>query len=64
MVITQKLQKYVVKWYHTYILCPELDQTEAMVFQHLCWPGIVEAVQREVMGVTRTNVQNRQEKKR
>ena len=46
--IPQKLQKYVVKWYHTYLLRPGLDKTEAMIFQHLYWPGIKYAVYIEV----------------
>ena len=47
IVIPRKLQKYVVKWYHTYILHPVLDRTEAMIWQHLYWPGIREAVHKE-----------------
>ena len=39
-----------MKWYHTYILHPGLDQTESMICQHLCWSGIIEAVQKEVTG--------------
>ena len=48
IVIPQKLQKYVMKWYHTYLLHPRLDITEAMIRQHLYWKGIIEAVQKEV----------------
>ena len=48
IVITKKLQKYVVQWYHTYFLHPGLDRTEAMICQHLYWPGIREAIQKEV----------------
>ena len=40
IVIPQKLQKYAVKRYHTYLIHPGLDQTEAMIFQHLYWPGL------------------------
>ena len=39
-VIPQKLQKYVVKWYHTYLLHPGLDQTEAIILQHFYWSGL------------------------
>ena len=35
IVIPQLLQKYVVKWYHTYLLNPGLDITEMMICQHL-----------------------------
>ena len=47
-VIPQKLQKYVVKWYHTYLLHPGLDQTEAIILQHFYFPGIKYTVYREV----------------
>ena len=36
-----------MKWYHTYLLRPGLDQTEAMIFQYLYWPGIIAVVQKE-----------------
>ena len=35
IVSQQKIQKYVVKWYHTYLLHPGMDRTEAMIPQHL-----------------------------
>ena len=47
IVIPQKLQKYVVKWYHTYLLHPGLDRMEAIILQNLYWPGIRESVQKE-----------------
>ena len=37
-----------MKWYHTYLLHLVLDQTEAMIHQHLYWPGIKDSVYREV----------------
>ena len=39
-VAPQKLQRYAVNWYHTYLLHHVLDQSEAMVCQHLYWIGI------------------------
>ena len=48
IVIPQKTKKYVVKWHHTYLLHPELDRTEEIIFQHLYLPGIKYAVYREV----------------
>ena len=48
IVIPQKLHKYTVKWYHRYLLHPVLDRMETMILQHLYWPGIRAAVQREV----------------
>ena len=37
-----------MKWYHTYLLHPGLDRTEAMICQYLYWSGIREAVQKKV----------------
>ena len=39
-----------MKWYHTYLLHPGLDKTEAMINQYLYWPDIREAVQNEITG--------------
>ena len=33
--ITLKIQSYVLHWYCTYLLHPGMDQTEAMIHQHL-----------------------------
>ena len=46
IIITQLLQKHVVKWYHTYQLHPGLDRTDAMIHQNLYWLGIREAAQK------------------
>ena len=46
--ILSKIQCYVLHWYHMYILHPVMDRTEAMIFQHLYWPGIRYSVQKEV----------------
>ena len=35
IVIPQKLQSYVLHWYHTYLLHPIMDREEAMICQHL-----------------------------
>ena len=48
IVITYKLQKYVVKWYHMYLLHTGMEWTEAMICQYLYWPGIREDFQRGV----------------
>ena len=48
ILIPHKIKKYVVKWYHTYLLHPGLDRTEAKIRQHLYWTGIKESVQKEV----------------
>ena len=63
IVIPQKLQKYVLKWYHTYLLHPGLDRTEAMICQHFYQLGIREAVQKEVTNCevcqrTKQSIQN------
>ena len=34
--------------FHTYLLHPGMDRTEAMFFQHLYWPDIINAIRREV----------------
>ena len=44
----EKIQKDVVKWYHTYLLHCGLYLTEVLIFQHLYGPGIIEEVQKEV----------------
>ena len=49
IIIPQNFQKYVVKWYHMYLLHTGMDRTESMIRQHFYWPGIREAVQKEVM---------------
>ena len=33
--IPSKLQSYVLHWYHTYLLHPGMDRTEAVVHKHL-----------------------------
>ena len=34
------LQKYVVNWYHTYLLNPGKVRTEANISQHYYWPQL------------------------
>ena len=48
IVIAQKLQKYAVQWYHTYLLNPILYRMEAMICQYLYWTGIREDFQKKV----------------
>ena len=48
IVISYKLQKYVVKWYHTYLLHPVMDIMEEIICQHFYWPGIIEFIHKEV----------------
>ena len=38
-----------MKLYHTYILHPGLDRTEAMIHQHLYWTGIRDVFLKEVI---------------
>ena len=42
------LQKCVLYWYHAYLLHTGMDRTEVMIFQHFYWPGIREALWKEV----------------
>ena len=44
IVILSKLQSYVLHWYHTYLLHPGMDRTEAMIRQHLYCPDIRDSV--------------------
>ena len=46
--IPQKLQKYIVKCYHMYLLHHGLDQTEAIVLQDLYWPSIRDTIQTKI----------------
>ena len=48
IVIPPKIRSYVLHWYHTYILHTGMDRMDAMIFQHLYWPGIRYAVWKEV----------------
>ena len=34
------LQKYVVNWFHTYLLRPGTECTEATISQHCYWPNL------------------------
>ena len=42
------IQSYELHWYHTYLLHPGMDRTEAMIHLHLYCPGIRIAVWKEV----------------
>ena len=46
--ITSILQCFVLNRYHTYILYPGMEITEAMICQHLYWPEIINSVQKAV----------------
>ena len=37
------LQSFMLHWYHTYLLHPVMDRTEAMIRQHLYWLSIITA---------------------
>ena len=38
IVLPTILQKYAVNWYHTYLLHPGMERTEATLCQHYYWP--------------------------
>ena len=59
IVITKIAQNYVLHWYHTYILQPGINRTEAMFCQHLYCPVIRNDARKEV-----TNYDTCQHKKR
>ena len=48
IVIPEKIQSYILHWYHMYLLHPGMDRTEATIFQYLYWTGIRPAVLKEV----------------
>ena len=48
IVIPSKLQSYLLRWYHMYLLNLVMDRTEAIICQHFYWPDIRDAVQKEV----------------
>ena len=49
VVIPSIIQSYVLNWYHTYLLHPLMDITEAMIRQHVYWPFIIDSVQKELI---------------
>ena len=42
------LQKCVLHWHHMYLLHPGLGKMEAMIIQHIYWPGTIKSVKKEV----------------
>ena len=46
IVIPPIIQKYVLHWYHRYLLCPRTDIMEATIHQNLYWPGNRNSVQK------------------
>ena len=34
------IRKYVVNWYHTYLLNPGMERKEATIGQHYYWPNL------------------------
>ena len=48
IVITSKLQSYVLHWYHIYLLHSEIDKMEAIIFHRLHWTRIRYAVRKDV----------------
>ena len=45
--IPPKLQSWVLHWYHTYLLHPGMDRTDAMIQKRLYRPDIRDAVRKE-----------------
>ena len=42
------LQRYVLHWYHKYLLNSRMDRTEAMICRFFYWPEIRTAIRKEV----------------
>ena len=48
IVIPSKIQRYLLHWYHMYLLYPVTERMEEMICQHLYWPNIRYAVRKDV----------------
>ena len=62
IVILSIIQGYLLNWYHTYLLHPQMDRTKAMIFQHFYWHGIIYTVRKEVTNCgtfQQTNLSNK-----
>ena len=44
IVVTGILRKYVVNWYHAYILNPGADLIEAHISNHYYWPNLRDGI--------------------
>ena len=42
--VTKILRKYVVNWYHTYLLYPGTERTEATISQHYHWHNLRDGI--------------------
>ena len=49
MILSKKIQRYVVKWNHAYLLHTLIDRMESNTYQHIYWPETREAYQKEVI---------------
>ena len=48
IVITSKLQSYILYWYHKHLCHTGMDRMEAMIRQLFYWPDIRNVVRKEV----------------
>ena len=60
IIIPQLLQRYVVKFYHTYLFHLGLDRTEAMIFNIFTGPALEKLSVRKSRSVACDNIQNGQ----
>ena len=44
IVVPTIIQKYVVNWYHTYLLHPGTECTEANISQHYYWTNLTDNI--------------------
>ena len=58
IVVSQKLQTYVVKWYHMYVLHTVLDQIVAIILQHFTGQPLENPSKWKSRDVTHVNLQN------
>ena len=59
-VVTKNLQKYVVYWYHTYILQSIMERTEAGISQHYYWDNLRNKIHTHIKVCTECKKNKRQ----
>ena len=57
------IRKYVVNWYHTYLLHPGMDCTYSTIIQHYYWPQLRDDIRThinvvKIIGKTRNRTLN------
>ena len=63
IVIPKILQRYVLHWYHTYLLHPGMIRTEETIRQHLYWPDMQKDVRQYIKTCDTCQRKKKQRKK-